>query len=108
MIRRLFVAVCCAVGVIGLVGLTAAPANAVPGCPDLHWIGVAGSGEREDPTAYDGMGRVVYQSLQDFSRLVQRDGRTMTAEAVDYPAVPVPADGICWAGAVSWAASTRV
>jgi hypothetical protein len=102
-IRRLFVAVWCAVGVVGLVGLTAAPANAVPGCPDLHWIGVAGSGERDDPTAYDGMGRVAFQSLQDLSRLVQRDGRTMTAEAVDYPAVAVPADGdlLGWGGFMS-------
>ena len=32
--------------------------------------------------------------------MVQRDGRTMTAEAVEYPAVAVPADGdlIGWGG----------
>jgi hypothetical protein len=102
-IRRLLVAVCCAVGFVGLVGLTAAPANAVPGCPDVHWIGVAGSGERDDPTSYGGMGRVVYQSLQDLSRQVQRDGRTMTAEAVIYPAVAVPDSGnlLGWAGFMS-------
>ncbi|MDV3127634.1 cutinase family protein [Mycobacterium sp. 21AC1] len=84
-----------------LVGLVAAPAAAAPDCPDLHWIGVAGSGERDgDPTVNGGMGRVVYQSLSDISRLVQQDGRTLTAEAVDYPAAPVPADGdlLGWGG----------
>ena len=30
---------------------------------------------------------MVYQSLRDLSAEVQKDGRTMTAEAVDYPAV---------------------
>ena len=75
-------------------GLAAGTANAVPGCPDVHWIGAAGSGERvgTDLTAYDGMGRVVYQSLTELSTELQQDGRTLTAEAVDYPAVPVPDD----------------
>ncbi len=36
------------------------------------------------------MGRVVYQSLNELSAKLQQDGRTMTAEAVDYPAVAVP------------------
>jgi hypothetical protein len=70
--------------------MTAGTAHADPGCPDVHWIGAAGSGERVDPTADGGMGRVVYQSLQELSAQVQKDGRTMTAEAVDYPAVDVP------------------
>jgi hypothetical protein len=75
-------------------GLAAGTANAVPGCPDVHWIGAAGSGERvgTDLTAYNGMGRVVYQSLTELSTELQQDGRTLTAEAVDYPAVPVPDD----------------
>ncbi|MDH6197911.1 hypothetical protein M2272_004567 [Mycobacterium frederiksbergense] len=85
-----------------LIGLTG-PAQASPGCPDVHWIGVAGSGERDDPTADAGMGRVVYNSLRDLAGWVQRDGRTMTAEAVVYPATPVPADGdlLGWGGFMS-------
>ncbi|MGV0813648.1 cutinase family protein [Mycolicibacterium boenickei] len=85
------------------VGLAAGPAQAVPGCPDVHWIGVAGSGERDDPTADAGMGRVVYNSLGDLSKWVQQDGRTMTAEAVAYPAAPVPEDGdlLGWGGFMS-------
>jgi Cutinase len=86
----------CAATVVGaaFVGLAAGTANAVPGCPDVHWIGAAGSGERvgTDLTAYSGMGRVVYQSLTELSTELQKDGRTLTAEAVDYPAVPVPDD----------------
>jgi hypothetical protein len=86
----------CAAAVAGatFAGLAAGTANAAPGCPDVHWIGAAGSGEREgsDLTAYSGMGRVVYQSLYELSTEMQRDGRTLTAEAVDYPAVPVPDD----------------
>jgi hypothetical protein len=38
------------------------------------------------------MGRVVYQSLQDLSAEVQKDGRTLTAEAVEYPAVAAPGE----------------
>jgi hypothetical protein len=84
----------CAAAVAGaaFVGLTAGTADADPSCPDVHWIGAAGSGERVDPTADGGMGRVVYQSLRELSAELQRDGRTLTAEAVDYPAVPVPDD----------------
>lgn len=57
-------------------------------------MGAAGSGERAgtDLTTYNGMGRVVNASLNDLSSQLQRDGRTITAEAVDYPAVPVPAE----------------
>lgn len=74
------------------VGLAAGTAQAAPGCPDVHWIGAAGSGERvgTDLTAYSGMGRVVYQSLNELSTELQKDGRTLTAEAVDYPAVAAP------------------
>jgi hypothetical protein len=86
-----------------LVGLTVGVAHADPGCPDVHWIGAAGSGERDDPTAYGGMGLVIFQSYRDLAQQVQRDGRTITAEAVDYPAKAVPADGdlLGWAGFMS-------
>lgn len=80
-------------------GLSIATANAEPGCGDLHLIGAAGSGERVDPTADGGMGRVVYRSLNDLAPLVQADGRTITAEAVEYPAVAVPLDD---AGVGEW------
>jgi hypothetical protein len=75
-----------------LVGLTAGTAHADPGCPDVHWIGAAGSGERDgaDLITYDGMGRVIYESLDDLASQLKQDGRTLTAESVDYPAVPVP------------------
>jgi hypothetical protein len=76
------------------VGLVAGTAQADPGCPDVHWIGAAGSGERvgTDLTAYSGMGRVMYQSLTELSAELQKDGRTLTAEAVDYPAVEAPGE----------------
>jgi hypothetical protein len=92
-----------AVAGAALISLAAGPAQAAPGCPDVHWIGVAGSGERDDPSVDAGMGRVVYNSLSDLSRWVQQDGRTMTAEAVVYPAAPVPADGdlLGWGGFMS-------
>lgn len=75
------------------IGLSSGVAGAQSTCPDVHWIGAAGSGERTgtDLTAYSGMGRVIYQSLGDLSSELQQEGRTITAEAVDYPAVPVPA-----------------
>jgi Cutinase len=74
------------------VGLSAGVASAQRTCPDVHWIGAAGSGERTgaELTQNGGMGRVVYQSLQDLSTQLAKDGRTMTAEAVEYPAVEVP------------------
>jgi hypothetical protein len=95
MFRRIATLTCAAaVAGAAMVGLAAGTAQAVPGCPDVHWIGAAGSGERvgTDLTAYSGMGRVVYQSLTELSTELQKDGRTLTAEAVDYPAVPVPDD----------------
>ena len=56
-------AVAGAVAVAGtaLVGLSTGVANAAPGCPDVHWMGAAGSGERTDYeiAANDGMGRVM-------------------------------------------------
>jgi hypothetical protein len=101
MFRRI-TTLACAAAVAGaaVLGLTAGTAQADPGCPDVHWIGAAGSGERVDPTTYGGMGRVMYQSLRDLAQQLQRDGRTVTAEAVEYPAVAVPADGdlLGWAG----------
>jgi Cutinase len=82
------------------VGLTAGTASADPGCPDVHWIGAAGSGERgPEATINGGMGRVVFQSFNALKQLVERDGRTITAEAVAYPATEVPEDG----GALDWA-----
>jgi len=83
-----------------MMSLSAGSASAQPACPDVHWIGAAGSGERTpaDIVADDGMGRVVNTSYQDFAQLVQNSGRTITAEAVNYPAVPVPEDG----GAMGW------
>jgi Cutinase len=82
-----------AVAGAALVGVSVGVANADPGCPDVHWIGAAGSGQRDgDLTANAGMGSDIYQSYLDLRKLVQRDGRTMTAEAVEYPAVAVPGD----------------
>jgi hypothetical protein len=102
-ISRIAAAACAAITAgAGLVGLSAGIASAQPACPDVHWIGAAGSGERTpgDIAADDGMGRVVYKSYNDFATLVKQGGRTITAEAVDYPAVPVPADGdtLGWLG----------
>jgi hypothetical protein len=79
-----------AVVAAALAGVSAGVAQAQTTCPDVHWIGAAGSGERVDPTADGGMGRVVYQSLNELSAKLAQDGRTLTAEAVDYPAVAVP------------------
>jgi hypothetical protein len=93
MFRRVTTVACsAAVASAAFVGLSTAAASADPGCPDVHWIGAAGSGERTgaDLTTYNGMGRVINESLNDLSSQLQHDGRTMTAEAVDYPAVPVP------------------
>ncbi|MDG4663912.1 cutinase family protein [Mycobacterium sp. 236(2023)] len=82
-----------------MLGLSAGTASAQPACPDVHWIGAAGSGERAgDLTADGGMGRVMYKSYRDFAAYVQQSGRTITAEAVNYPATAVPEDG----GALDW------
>lgn len=101
MFRRTNV-VACAVAVAGsaLVGLTAGTANAAPGCPDVHWMGAAGSGERTeyDIAANGGMGDIVYASYQALQQQLAAEGRTITAEAVNYPAKDVPPD----AGVGDW------
>lgn len=89
------------IGGAAMIGLSAGTASAQPACPDVHWIGAAGSGERAGNVAADGgMGRVVYKSYRDFAAMVQQGGHTITAEAVQYPATPVPEDGgiMDWAG----------
>jgi Cutinase len=89
-------AAACAVAVAGsaLVGLSAGIANAAPGCPDVHWMGAAGSGERDagQVTANGGMGEIIYQSYEVLQQQLAQEGRTITAEAVDYPATDVPDD----------------
>lgn len=80
---------------------TGAVAGAQPGCPDVHFIGAAGSGERDaGPFVDGGMGTVVYRSYLDLQRRLAADGSTVTAEPVDYPAVKVPDedDILGWAG----------
>ena len=95
-------AVACAVAVAGsaLVGLTTGTANAAPDCPDVHWMGAAGSGERTEyeVAQNEGMGAIVYQSYQALAQQLAQEGRTITAEAVNYPAKDVPAD----AGVGDW------
>ncbi len=93
MFRRLLVAAL-ATGA-ALAGLATGTAVAAPACADYHWIGVAGSGQREGAglTANGGMGSVVYQSYQQLRAELMASGRTITAEAVDYPAAPVPLEG---------------
>ncbi|MDG5481419.1 cutinase family protein [Mycolicibacterium gadium] len=94
MFRRVATLACAAFAGAALVGLSSGTAAAQSACPDVHWIGAAGSGERTpaEVAQNDGMGRVVYQSLQELSAQVQQDGRTMTAEAVEYPAVEAPGE----------------
>ncbi|MHA3024712.1 cutinase family protein [Mycobacterium sp. BMJ-28] len=84
-----------AVIAMGVSGMSMGSASAEPGCPDYHWIGAAGSGQRDAAHlgANGGMGDVVYQSYQQLQSALAADGRTITAEAVQYPAAPVPADG---------------
>ncbi|MDO3638240.1 cutinase family protein [Mycolicibacterium arseniciresistens] len=89
-----------ALGGAAVIGMAGA-AQAQPACPDVHWMGAAGSGERgAEVTMNEGMGRVVYRSMLDLDRQLQQDGRTMTAEAVVYPATEVPEDGgiLDWSG----------
>ncbi|HZQ31493.1 MAG TPA: cutinase family protein [Mycobacterium sp.] len=92
----------CAAAITGaaFTGLAAGTASADAGCPDLHWIGAAGSGERANPTENDGMGQVVFDTFRQLQATLAHDGRTITAEAVDYPATAVPPDGsiMGWAG----------
>jgi cutinase len=80
---------------IGLAGLATGTASAAPGCADFHWIGAAGSGQRDGAalTANGGMGSVVYQSYQQLKAQLADDGHTIDAEAVQYPAAPVPLEG---------------
>ena len=84
-----------AVAATTLVGLAGGTAAAAPQCADFHWIGAAGSGQRDGAnlTANGGMGDVVYQSYQQLSSELAASGRTITAEAVQYPAAPVPLGG---------------
>ena len=93
MIRRLGLAVL--VAGMALAGLATGTAAAAPACADFHWIGAAGSGQRDGAglTANGGMGDVVYQSYQQLRADLLANGRTITAEAVQYPAAPVPLEG---------------
>ena len=70
-------------------------AVAEPACADVHWIGAAGSGQRDGAQLITdaGMGDVVYASYQQLSAELAASGKTMTAEAVQYPAAPVPLGG---------------
>jgi hypothetical protein len=58
-------------------------------------MGAAGSGQRDGAklAANGGMGDVVYQSYQQLQGALAQNGRTVTAEAIEYPAVPAPVDG---------------
>jgi len=80
---------------IGLTGLATGTAAAAPSCADYHWMGAAGSGQRdaEGLTANGGMGDVVYQSYQQLRGDLLASGHTIDAEAVQYPAAPVPLKG---------------
>jgi hypothetical protein len=80
---------------VALIGLATGTAAAAAGCPDYHWIGAAGSGQRDAAglTSNGGMGSVVYQSYLQLRSELAASGHTITAEAVQYPAAPVPLDG---------------
>ena len=93
MIRRLGLAVLVAVTALG--GLATGTAVAAPGCGDFHWLGAAGSGQRDGAglTSNGGMGPVVYKSFQQLQSDLAASGQTITAEAVQYPAAPVPLGG---------------
>jgi cutinase len=81
---------------MALAGLSTGTASAAPvACGDYHWIGAAGSGQRDGAglTANGGMGTVVYQSYQQLRSELAASGQTITAEAVQYPAAPVPSEG---------------
>lgn len=84
-----------AIAVTALAGVSGGTAAAAPACADYHWIGAAGSGQRDGAglTANGGMGDVVYQSYQQLSSALAASGRTITAEAVQYPAAAVPLGG---------------
>jgi cutinase len=93
MIRRLGLAVL--VAGTALAGLATGTAAGAPGCGDFHWIGAAGSGQRDAAglVTNGGMGGVVYQSFQQLQSELAASGQTITAEAVQYPAAPVPLNG---------------
>lgn len=93
MFRRLSCAVLLAG--ISVTGLATGTATAAPSCADYHWIGAAGSGQRdaEGLAANGGMGGVVYQSYQQLRGDLLASGHTIDAEAVQYPAAPVPLKG---------------
>jgi hypothetical protein len=80
---------------MALAGLATGTAAAAPGCGDFHWIGAAGSGQRDAAglTSNGGMGVVVYQSYLQLRDDLAANGQTITAEAVQYPAAPVPLEG---------------
>ncbi|AQA06122.1 cutinase [Mycobacterium sp. MS1601] len=81
--------------------MATATATAEPMCPDVHWIGAAGSGERgPEATMNGGMGPVMYRSYLNFQQQAAAAGQTVTGEPVIYPAAEVPLDGgiLDWAG----------
>lgn len=80
---------------IGVAGAATGTATAAPDCADFHWIGAAGSGQRDAAglTAEGGMGDVVYESYLQLRDALAASGRTITAEAVQYPAAAAPLDG---------------
>lgn len=83
------------VAAIGVAGLATGTATAASSCADYHWIGAAGSGQRDGAAAAanGGMGDVVYQSYQQLRGELLASGRTIDAEAVQYPAAAVPLEG---------------
>lgn len=90
-------------GALAIAGsaLATGTAAAEPLCPDVHWIGAAGSGERgPEATQNGGMGPVMYRSYLNFQQRAAANGQTVTAEPVVYPATEVPLDGgiLDWAG----------
>lgn len=93
MIRRMGLAVL--VTGVALAGLATGTATAAQACGDYHFIGAAGSGQRDGAglTTNGGMGGVVYQSYLQLQADLAASGRTISAEAVQYPAAPVPLDG---------------
>lgn len=93
MIRRLGLATL--VAGLAVAGLATGTAAAAPSCADYHWMGAAGSGQRTGAAMFAnaGMGDVVYQSYQQLRSQLATTGQTIDAEAVQYPAAPVPLDG---------------
>ncbi|HYO04589.1 MAG TPA: cutinase family protein [Mycobacterium sp.] len=93
MIRRLGLAVL--VAGVAVAGLSTGTAVAAPACADYHWLGAAGSGQRDGAglSTNGGMGGVVYQSYLQLRDDLAANGQTISAEAVQYPAAPVPLEG---------------